>query len=240
MSALVLAFMVASWRSATSGSPRRTVFASSAGSTDDERERRDSARGGACGAGLRHRRGRGRREPEARAAAGDGDVRPRRGHVADERLDLGGRHRPEHDRERGAGGDRAGGARVCRLHPDHEQSWRPDRAQASLRARPARLRDGRGGDDTCPESDGDHRFLGDRRRPGCVASAARDAVSDPRELRGRGTQEGVRARRGRGRDRRRSRPADRRLRHHVPVVAGRLRARGRRDRGRALPDEARP
>ena len=35
-------------------------------------------------------------------------------------------------------------------------------------------------------------------------------------------------------------PADRRLRHHVPVVAGRLRARGRRDRGRALPDEARP
>ena len=44
----------------------------------------------------------------------------------------------------------------------------------------------------------------------------------------------------RSRDRRRSRSADRRLRHHVLVVARRLRARGRRDRGRALPDQAHP
>ena len=35
-------------------------------------------------------------------------------------------------------------------------------------------------------------------------------------------------------------PAARGLRHHVPVLARRLRPRGRRDRGRALPDQARP
>ena len=33
--------------------------------------------------------------------------------------------------------------------------------------------------------------------------------------------------------------AARRVRHHIPVMARRLRARGRRDRGRALPDQAR-
>ena len=42
-----------------------------------------------------------------------------------------------------------------------------------------------------------------------------------------------------GCDRGRGRTAAGRLRHHVPVVAGRLRARGRRDRGRAVPDQAR-
>ena len=46
-------------------------------------------------------------------------------------------------------------------------------------------------------------------------------------------------RRRRG-DRRRRRPAARRLRHHLPVLARRLRARGRRDRDRAVPDQARP
>ena len=36
------------------------------------------------------------------------------------------------------------------------------------------------------------------------------------------------------------RPAARGLRDHVPLLAGRLRARGRRDRDRAVPDQARP
>ena len=41
-------------------------------------------------------------------------------------------------------------------------------------------------------------------------------------------------------DRGRRGSAARRLRHHVPLVACRLRARGRRHRGRAVPDQARP
>ena len=50
------------------------------------------------------------------------------------------------------------------------------------------------------------------------------AVADPRELRGRRPEEGVRPRRCRGRDRRGGRTAARRLHHHLPVVAGRVRA----------------
>ena len=42
-----------------------------------------------------------------------------------------------------------------------------------------------------------------------------------------------------GCDRRRGRTAARRVRHHLPVVARRVRARGRRDRDRAVPDQAR-
>ena len=45
---------------------------------------------------------------------------------------------------------------------------------------------------------------------------------------------GLRPGRRRGGDRRRRRTARRRLHHHLPVVADRLPARGRRDRGRAL------
>ena len=51
----------------------------------------------------------------------DGDVRARRRHVADERLDLGRREGPRHDRERRAVGDRARGARVGGVHPDRQQ-----------------------------------------------------------------------------------------------------------------------
>ena len=58
---------------------------------------------------------------------------------------------------------------------------------------------------------------------GRVAAAARDAVADPRQLRGGGPQEGLRAGRRVGRDRRRGRAAARRLRHDLPVVAGRVR-----------------
>ena len=103
-----------------------------------------------------------------------------------------------------------------------------------------RLRDRSPGDDAGPERDRDHHLLGDHRRARGVAAAARDAVPDPRELRGRGSDEDVRAGRGRCRDRCRGRPVARWLRDHVPLVACRLRARGRRDRGRVVPDQARP
>ncbi len=146
----------------------------------------------------------------------------------------------QHDRERGAVGDRARGARVGRVHPDQQQGRRPDRAQAGLRARPAGVRGRRARDDARAEPDRDHHLLGDHRRPRRFAAAARDAVPDPRQLRRRRAQAGVRAGRCRGCDRRRRRAAARRLRHHLSVVARRLRARGRRDRGRAVPDQARP
>ena len=57
-----------------------------------------------------------------------------------------------------------------------------------------------------------------------------DAVADPRQLRGRRAEAGLRAGRRRGRDRRRGRAAARRVRHDLPVVAGRVRARGRHHR----------
>ena len=57
---------------------------------------------------------------------------------------------------------------------------------------------------------------------------------------GRGAEEGLRTRRRRGGDRRSGRPAARRVRHHLPLLAGRLRARGRHHRRRAVPDPPRP
>ena len=88
--------------------------------------------------------------------------------------------------------------------------------------------------------DRDHRLLGDRGRDRRIAAAAGDAVTDPRQLRGRGTAAGLRARRGRGRDRRRRRPAARRVHHDLPVVADRVPARGRHHRGRAVRHQAGP
>ena len=57
---------------------------------------------------------------------------------------------------------------------------------------------------------------------------------------GAAQKQGLRPGRRRGRDRRRGRAAARRLHHHVPVVARRLPARGRRHRGRAVRHQARP
>ena len=189
--------------------------------------------------GLRHhhrrrdrRSPRGGGEPAAGRPARDGDVRPRRRHVADERVDREGRRGPRHDRQRRAGRDRARGARVGRVHPDREQDRRPDRAQAGVRPGPARLRGGRPGDGVRPGPDGDHRVLGHHRRPRRVAAAAGDAVADPRQLPGCGPEEGLRAGGRRGGDRRRGRAAARRVLDDLPVVARRLRAGGRRDRGR--------
>ena len=96
------------------------------------------------------------------------------------------------------------------------------------------------GDGVRPEPDRGHHLLGDRGRDRRLVAAARHAVADPRQLRGSGPEEGLRPGRGRGRDRRRGRTAARRLHHHLPVVATRVRARGRHHRGRALRHQTRP
>ena len=192
--------------------------------------------------GWRHRDKRSERrgrEHAAVASAGGGDVRARRRHVADERVDLGGRQRSRHDGQRRPERDRARGAGLRRVHPDQQQDRRPVRAQAGVRGGSAGVRDRRPGDDPRPELDGDHHLLGDHRRPRRVAPAARDAVADPWQLRGRGAEEDLCARRRGGCDRGRGRAAARRLRHHLPVLACRLPAGGRRHRGRAVADRAR-
>ena len=83
-------------------------------------------------------------------------------------------------------------------------------------------------------------FWAHRGRPRCVAAAARHAVPHPRELRRRRPEEDLRPGGGRGRDRRRGRAAARRVRHDVPVVAGRVRPRGRGHRGGARQHQAGP
>ena len=133
-----------------------------------------------------------------------------------------------------------GGVGVRRVHPDRQQGRRSHRPQAGVRARPARLRGRRAGDGAGPEPDGDHHLLGDRGRARRLAAAARDAVPDPRQFRGRGSEEGVRARRRGGGDRRGGRTAARRIPDHVSVVARRVSARGSRDRDRAVADQAGP
>ncbi len=139
-----------------------------------------------------------------------------------------------HDGELGPERDRARGAGLGRVHPDQQQGRRSLRTQAGVRAGSAGLRGRRAGDDARPEPDGDHHLLGDHRRPRRLAAAARDAVADPRQLRGSGAEEDLRARRCGGRDRRRGRAAPRRLRHHLPVLARRVPAGGRGHRGRAV------
>ena len=90
------------------------------------------------------------------------------------------------------------------------------------------------------ERDRDHHLLGDHRGARRVAAAAGDAVIDPRQLRGRCSEEGVRTGGRGGRDRRGGRTPARWLPDDVLVVAGRLCARGRGDRDRALGHQARP
>ena len=68
-----------------------------------------------------------------------------------------------------------------------------------------------------------HHLLGGDRRARRVAAAAGHAVPHPRQLRRSGPEAGLRPGRRRGRDRRRGRTAARRLHHHVPVVARRVR-----------------
>ena len=182
-----------------------------------------------------HRR---KREHAAVAPAGGGDVRARRRHVADERVDLGGGQGSRHDGQLCPERDRARGPGLRCVHPDQQQGRRPLRTQAGVRAGSAGVCDRRAGDDPRPEPDGDHRLLGDHRRPRRLAPAAGDAVPDPWQLRGSGTEEDLCAHRSGGRDRRRGRAAARRLRHHLPVLARRLPARGRRHRGRAVADRA--
>ena len=147
---------------------------------------------------------------------------------------------PRHDRQRRAVGDRPRGAGVRRVHPDRQQDRRSLRSQAGVRAGPPRLRRRRAGDGARPEPDRDHHLLGDPRRARRVAAAARHAVADPRQLRRSRTEEGLRAGRRGGGDRRRGRTAARRLHHDLPLVARRVPARGGRDRDRAVRHRARP
>ena len=99
---------------------------------------------------------------------------------------------------------------------------------------------GAAGDDPGPGPDRDHHLLGGRRRARRVAAAAGDAVPDPRQLPGRGAEEGVRPGRRRRGDRRRGRAAAGRVHHHLPVLAGRVPARSGGHRGRAVRHQTRP
>ena len=136
--------------------------------------------------------------------------------------------------------DRARGAGVRRVHPDRQQGRRSHRTQAGVRAGPARLRHRCVGDGARPEPDRDHHLLGDARWDRRVTAAARHAVPHPRQLRRRRAEEGLRPGRGGGRDRRRRRTAARRVHHHLPVVARRVRARGRHHRGRPVRHQTGP
>ena len=89
------------------------------------------------------------------------------------------------------------------------------------------------------EPDCRHHLLGDHRRARRVPATTGDAVPHPRQLQGRGPEAGVRARRRIRCDRRRRRAAPRRVPHDLPVMACRLRARGRHHPRRAVPDPPR-
>ena len=169
-------------------------------------------------------------DARGRSAPGGGDVRARRRHVVDERLDLGRGQGPRHDGQRRPVGDRPRGPRVGRVHPHQQQGRRPDRAPAGLHPGPPRVRHRRAGDGPRPGPAGGHRLLGDPRRPGRLAPAAVHAVAHPRQLRGGRAEAGLRPRRRRRGHRRRHRALARRVHHDVPVVAGRLRAGDRRHR----------
>ena len=67
-------------------------------------------------------------------------------------------------------------------------------------------------------------------RVGRVAAPARHAVADPRQLRRRGPEAGVRVDRRSSRHRRGGRAVAGWFRDHLPVLAGRFRARGRHHR----------
>ncbi len=168
-------------------------------------------------------------QPEARSPARDGDVRLGGRHVADERVDLRSRAGPAHHSQRRSVRHRPRSARLRRLHPHRQQDRRPLRPQEGVRARPARLHDGRDRDDAGAGAHRDHHLLGDHRRARCLAAAALDAVADPRQLRRGGAAQGLRAGRRVGGHRGGDRPAGRRLHHDLPVVASRVRARSRRD-----------
>ena len=103
-----------------------------------------------------------------------------------------------------------------------------------------RLRRRRTRHDPRPERHRDHHLLGDHRRARRVPAAAGHAVAHPRQLHRTRPEAGLRPRRRRRGHRSRDRATPRRVRHHVPVVAGRLRPRGGDHRRRAVPDRPGP
>ena len=147
--------------------------------------------------------------------------------------------RSRHDRQRGAGCDRAGGARLGGVHPDRRQDGRSDRPQTRLHPRPARLCRRSDRDDARAGPHRHHHLLGRHRRARRFAAAAVDAVAHPRQLPGGAPEARLRARRGLRGDRGGGRPAARRVHHDVPVVAGGLPARGGHHRDRAGRHQAR-
>ena len=174
------------------------------------------------------------RQSAPRPPSGNGDVRPRRGHLDHERLDLGRCPRHRHHGERCAVRYCSRGPGVCIVHPDREQGRRSHRAQEGVCARIARLRGGGSGDGTRPEPDDHHHLLGHRRRPWRVTPAASDAVADPRELRRCRATQGLRTGRCGCGHRRSCRSARRWLHHDVSVVENRLLTRGRDHTDRPL------
>ncbi len=205
-------------------------------------QNRTSVRTGASdGRGRGHQwRGRGHGQFAAGHSVGDGDVRAGRRHVADECVDLGGGSGSRYDGERGPVGDCAGGAGVGGVHPDRQQGRRSHRPQARLRPGSARLRDRCHGDGLRARFDSGHHLLGCGGWDRCVAAAAVDAVAHSRQLHRNGTEEGLRPGRCRGCDSRCRRTVARRIHHHLPVVAGRVRPGGPRHRCRAVGHRARP
>ena len=144
-----------------------------------------------------------------------------------------------HDRERRPVGDRPGGLGLRCLHPHQLEDGRSHGPQARLRDRPARLCRWCPGHDAHPEPDHGHHLLGDHRRPRRLSPVAGHAVAHPRQLHGSRPEEGLRPRRRLSGDRRRRRPASRRVRHHLPVVARRVRPRGRHHPRGVVPDPPR-
>ncbi len=196
---------------------------------------------------LRHATFRGRRgcardirQSAARPLARHGDVRPRRRHVADERFDLLGRQRSRHDGQRGPVGDRTRSAGVGRVHPDRKQGRRSHRTQEGVRPRTPGLCHRRPRHGARAEPRRGHHLLGDHRRPRRIAPAPRDAVTHPRQLRGRRPEEGLRTGGRVRRHRRSGGTAARRIHHDLPVVARRVLAGRRGDRRRVVRHQARP
>ncbi len=182
----------------------------------------------------------GRLQSAAGGPSVHGHVRARRGHVAHERVHLGGRDGPEHHGQRGAVRDRPRSPGLGGVHPHQQQGRRPHRSQAGLCAGPAGLR--RWGARHGPRPGPAHHrhLLGHLRRPRRLAPAARYAIAHPRQLRGRSPEARVRARRCGCRDRRRDRAAAGRLHHDLPLVASRLPAGARGHRGGAVRDQDGP
>ena len=180
-----------------------------------------------------------RRSP-ADGAALHGDVRAGGGHLAHERVDLGGDPRPQDHGQRCAVCHCPRGVGLGCVHPHQQQDRRPHRPQARLRHWAVGLCRGCPGNDIDPEHHVRHLFLGDRRWPRRRIAPTGHAVADSWQLHRYRPEAGLRDGRRRGRHRRRRGPVARWIRHHVPVLARWLCSRSRDHHRRAQPDPVGP